>query len=106
MTIGRTDIDMKSKIGTVKSNMEYFGLIVSAPHVTFTGDVIASCPLHFHVQRHSMETDEYSQLDIQCRACPFKQYTIRNPVLTMTNISHNLRMEHVECLDCPLGGKL
>ena len=105
MTIGRMKVNMKSILGTVKSNMEYYGLTVAAPHVKLTDDVITTCPLHFHVQRHSMETDELSLLDIQCRSCPFNRYTIRNPVLTMTNVSHNLPMEHVECLKCPLGGK-
>ena len=103
ISIASLNMHVRSMLGTVQSNMEYYGLTVAAPHLSIAGTLQFTCPMHFLTHHQSVSTEACSLLSVKCLSCPPNQYTILTPVLHISNLSSPTTVQPLQCLPCPPG---
>ena len=95
ITLDSITMKISSVVGTIQTNMIYYGLTVAAPHVVVHNDIHLRCPVFFRVEVNSAHTPTYSMLSLQCHSCESDKYTIVEPVLKISDISPNQSIPQV-----------
>ena len=85
ITLGNIDMRIGSVLGTVQTNMVYYGLTVAASHISYPSDIRVVCPVHFIVDAQSFVTSWYSMVNVKCHSCEAGLYTILTPSLRLSS---------------------